>query len=280
MTPENRSGITWEIVISATIAALADALVSVLLSRFTTLDWIIVIIAGIPGGILVYLGVRKLYQRKSMAKKNTSASLYALPVHKKVYDKNTLDILAEMGLISGNIELENSNVDPINCMKQTQRNLDFMGIFGSKWVTIPVIRAEFVNFLKRIDGRKGLVRFLLLDPDSISFQKLHGDRLGAISPEVLDHWNNLCKEFSCLEVRLYSQYPCFRLVFIDGKCLALSRYHSEREEYYKSRFGWDAPNLLFDADSPWSLFDAFALYFGEVWSTSKKISDRFHKKVR
>ena len=48
--------------------------------------------------------------------------------------------------------------------------------------------------------------------------------------ESIQHFLKLAHEYSCLEVRFYDQIPCFRLVFIDDRIVAVSRYKMDKEE--------------------------------------------------
>lgn len=179
-----------------------------------------------------------------------------------------LETLQGVGIVDCTTKLTESRFEPIECMKQAKRKLFFMGIVGSKWVTEPRIRDEFRQFLNRIQSQGGAVRFLMINPRGDKFRQLKSLRGGNISAESLKHFRSLIKEFPCLSVRLYDQMPCFRIVLIDDKTLALSKYRIDREGYFQSKFGWEAPHLIIDASAPWSFYDPFDAYYQQVWELS------------
>jgi len=169
-------------------------------------------------------------------------------------------------------QLEGSIFEPSGCMEATERKLYFMGILGSKWVIEPHVRSEFVAMLKRVAARKGVVQFLLIDPAGPYFDRLRVLRDGAISTEPIAIWRELALEHDCLEVRLYNQWPCFRLIFLDGNTLVVSRYKTDREGYSKTKFGWEAPHMVLSTNKTWSLFDAFDLYYDQVWENARDVA--------
>ncbi|MDD5312323.1 MAG: hypothetical protein PHO26_04735 [Dehalococcoidia bacterium] len=177
-------------------------------------------------------------------------------------------VLREMGIFCGTYRLSASKWEPLQCMSRSQRKLWFMGIVGSKWVSEEYVFAEFKKFARRIQARNGEVRFLLMNPEGKAISRLKVLRGGALSVESLERFKELMAEFECLQVRLCDQMPSFRLVFIDDKTVAVSRYKLDKESYYQSRFGWEAPHLVIHADAPWSLYDAFEYFYEQVWDTS------------
>jgi hypothetical protein len=177
-------------------------------------------------------------------------------------------VLKEMGVVEGTFRLSESRWEPIQCMAQTRRKLRFMGIVGSKWVSQDHVHAEFQQFSRRIQAKNGEIRFLLMNPKGTAISRLRTLRGGALSVESLERFKSLMEEFNCLQVKLCDQMPSFRLVFIDDRIVAISRYKLDKEGYYQSRFGWEAPHLVIDSSAPWSLYDAFECFYDQVWNTS------------
>jgi len=177
-------------------------------------------------------------------------------------------VLKEMGIINGTFRLSESNWEPLQCMAQTRRKLWFMGIVGSKWVSQEHVHAEFQQFSRRIQAKNGEIRFLLMNPRGTAISRLKTLRGGALSVESLERFKSLMEEFNCLQVKLCDQMPTFRLVFIDDRMVAVSRYKLDKAGYYQSRFGWEAPHLVIDSSAPWSLYDAFESFYDQVWNTS------------
>ncbi len=179
-----------------------------------------------------------------------------------------LHVIAEVGIVAATGELSDSKYEPTQCMASARHSLWFMGVLGSKWVVVPHVRAEFEQFLRRIEARGGTVRFLLTNPNGVEFDKLKSLREGAISVESLDHFARLQERFKCLKVRLYDELPCFRLVFLDQQTVAVARYRVDREGYFQSKFGWDAPHVAITANAPWSFYEPFERYFEQIWESA------------
>lgn len=176
-----------------------------------------------------------------------------------------LEALRQLGIEDATAQLSRSGLEPTECMQKARNSLSFMGIFGSKWVQLPPIRARFREFLANVEERSGHVRFLLMDPASAAFKKLERQREGGISAEALEHFSRLADEFPCLSVRLYQHLPHFRLVFLDEEIAAVARYRNDKEGYNAGEFGWRAPHLVIRRSPPWSLYEAFRLYYEDAW---------------
>lgn len=182
-----------------------------------------------------------------------------------------LSVLQELGIVDCATRLESSRFEPKVCVQTTKRNLAFMGILASKWVEQGHVRGDFENLVKRIQPHDGRVRFLLIDPGSQSFKRLRAQRGGSISTGSISTLRTLTRKYSNFQVRLYDQLPTFRLLFVDEQILALSRYKIDQEGYFQSQYGWEAPHLVIEASAPWTLYDAFAIYFEEIWNRSKPL---------
>jgi pyrimidine deaminase RibD-like protein len=182
-----------------------------------------------------------------------------------------LQVLSELGIVGTVSRLAYSKYEPLECMQSSRHRLRFMGIVGSKWVSEVAVRSEFGRFLSHVSSFGGEVKFLLMDPVSEGFRHLRDQRGGAVSAESLRHFRRLLSRYSCLEVRLYDTAPCFRLVFIDNSTLAVSRYKVDRDGYFESKYGWEAPHLVLTSDAPWSLYYPFESYYNTVWKSAKAL---------
>lgn len=191
-------------------------------------------------------------------------------------DRELLSILKSVGIVSATTNLTATQFEPKEVMHRTHRHLLFMGILGSKWVNSH--GAVFESFLKRVEQRHGEVKFLLIDPEGQSYNKLEILREGAIKEESLDKLYALSNQYRCLSVKLYDELPSFRLIFIDEKILAISRYKLDREGHFSSKFGWEAPHVIVTANADWSLFYSFEQLFHTIWSKSKDLKDYVSRK--
>jgi hypothetical protein len=179
-------------------------------------------------------------------------------------------VLKEMGIVNATPQLAKSNWEPQECMDRARKSLMFLGTLGTKWVD-GACRTEFARFLAGIQARRGKVRFLLINPKGESFKLLQGMRGEPLGVNMVP-FSDLLNEYSCLQIRLYDTLPCLRLVFIDGDWLAVSSYVVDQKEYVRANRGWAAPQLIVTCAAPYSLYDAFALYFETLWNASENLT--------
>jgi len=264
MSSVGNSSSRTETMISAVIGAVVQVVLTIILTSWTQLNIPFAVIAVLPIAFAAVVAFRFLLKRQKRNEEKDRAAQHEA----KCEADEVSTVLKEMGIIGCTSRLTESKYEPVQCMKQARRRLYFMGILGSKWVTEPHIRAEFRQFLSRIQYQGGFIRFLMINPEGEAFKRLRNYRGGAISAESLGHFRALVEEFPCLQVRLYDQLPCFRLVFIDDSMLAVSRYKIDKEGYFQSKYGWEAPHLVIDSTAPWSLYDAFELYYQQIWDVS------------
>lgn len=266
---ENRS----ETIIGAVIGAIVQVILTILLTSTISPDVLTAVLIALPVAVVAYVAFRFTFDR--WQKRRASQSVPASAVQQtnplttdSVISDDLLVVLEEMGITGATTILTKSRYEPLECIRQTRRKLFFMGILGSKWVE-PQMRDEMKLFLERVHDRGGSVRFLLINPNGRAYRQLKSRR--GITAESLKQFRSLCRDFPCLQVRLYDHVPCFRLVFIDDQLLALSRYKMDKEGYFQSRFGWEAPHLVIRADAPWSLYEAFELHFQQVWDIAQAL---------
>jgi hypothetical protein len=136
---------------------------------------------------------------------------------------------------------------------------------------------QFDGFLKRMNGlyratkgAHGRVRFLLLGPKSVAFNRLNvaSEYRGGIDAKSINDLGLLSKTYPCFKLKLYSHTPCFRLTFIDEMEVAFAPYRFLGAGVFGPGLGQQAPHLLIRRDSihSWSLYDTFERYFEQLWS--------------
>lgn len=176
-----------------------------------------------------------------------------------------------IGITSFSPTLDHSIYTPNECMKRIQKHLIFMGILGSKWV----FENEFEKFLNRINSKHGEIKFLLINPKGKAFSHLAELREGLIKTDSLVKFYNYSKKYPMLRVKLYDDLPSFRLIFLDERSVAVSRYKLDKEGHFESKFGWENPHLIISSDKDWSLYHPFEQYFYYIWDRSQDIEDYF-----
>lgn len=188
-------------------------------------------------------------------------------------DANFLEALSDLGITGTTSKLTNSQFEPAQCMASASQSLFFMGILGSKWVEN---LAAFEEFVAYIQSKNGTVRFLMINPNSQSFIRLRTMRGGNLKDSSSEKFKQLVNDYRCLQVRFYNFIPSFRLIFMDSKLLAVSRYKLDKKGYFQSKQGWDAPHLVVDAASVWSMYEPFLAYYNYIWDSAKDI----HKVIK
>ena len=180
--------------------------------------------------------------------------------------------LNRLGIIGTSNNLSESKFKPIQCMHETEQSLFFMGILGSKWVKD---KDTFRDFLIKIQSKpNGIVRYLMINPFSESFKVLKSMRGEHLKDESTSVFKEFVAEFPCLQARYYSFIPNFRLIFIDNKLAAVSRYKLDKNKYIESKQGWEAPHLIIRADGcDWSLYEPFLSYYQYIWDNATDIKE-------
>lgn len=187
-------------------------------------------------------------------------------------ESSFLTDLGRLGIIGTSNNLSESKFKPIQCMNETEKSLFFMGILGSKWVKD---KETFRDFLIKIQSKpNGSVRYLMINPFSESFRILKSMRGEHLKDESTSVFKELVAEFPCLQARYYSFIPSFRLIFIDNKLVAVSRYKLDKNKYIESKQGWEAPHLIIQADGcDWSLYEPFLSYYQYIWENASDINE-------
>ena len=184
--------------------------------------------------------------------------------------------LKELGIINVTNGLKSSKYAPLECMKTAKKHLFFLGVLGSKWVA----ENEFEKFLKKIDVNHGSVKFLLINPDGKAYNKLYQLREGTINTSSLEKFRELASKYDCIRIKLYDELPSFRMIFLDNNILALSRYKLDKKGYFESKYGWENPHLIIEANYEWSLYGSFEELYYQIWNKSTDIEDYFNQKEK
>lgn len=182
-------------------------------------------------------------------------------------DSSFFESLSDLGITGTTSKLTNSQFEPAQSMKAASQTLFFMGILGSKWVED---LEKFEEFLGLIQSKNCKVRFLMINPNGQSFQRLKTMRGGNLNDKSSVKFKKFVMDYPCLEVKFYDFIPSFRLIFIDGKILAVSRYKLDKKGYFQSKQGWDAPHLVIEENAIWSLYEPFLSYYNFIWDTIAK----------
>jgi DNA-binding SARP family transcriptional activator len=168
---------------------------------------------------------------------------------------------------SSELELRRSKLEPQECIRQTVSRLRFAGILATKWVADSYVQAEFARLLERLDNSGGSVQFLLLDPESESYQRFSELRWSAGSVQPIDMLRSLSSAHDSFTVRLYDALPTFRMVLIDQNIVSFSPYLMDPSTD-RARTGWVAPQIILDRTAPWPLARTFETLFNETWRTA------------
>jgi len=223
--------------------------------------------------------IKKIQEMYSILKEMKIITKENLITHKKMYHNLNL-----LGVANCTDKLTDTPFTPIKCLDKIENTLFFMGVAGSKWVIYPPVFTKFKKMLSKVDYNNGEVRFLLLNPKGEGWKKLKELRGDNLSDNSYSIFKELVKNYSCLKVRLYDPLPSFRLQFIDGSFVAVSRYKFESSDYEKTNYGWDAPHLIVknekkhelvegETEHFWSLYMAFQFLYDHIWNNSIDLSE-------
>jgi DNA-binding SARP family transcriptional activator len=168
------------------------------------------------------------------------------------------------------LELRRSKLEPFECISQTVSMLRFCGILATKWVADSYILARFTELLERLDHSGGSVQFLLLDPESASYQRFSRLRWSPASVQPIDMLRQLVTAHPSFAVRLYDALPTFRIVLIDQSIVSFSPYLMDSVTQ-RARTGWEAPHIVLDRTAPWPLAHTFETLFDETWRTASPL---------
>lgn len=197
--------------------------------------------------------------------------------------RKQFELYNELGIINCTQTLKGSELEPIKCMPDVKKSLDFTGVGGEKWVKDAQLRKAFESMLLRTKSVGGVVRFLLIDPSSEAYANLYQLRGESVPFESYEKFIELKKRHKNLQVRLYDHMPSFRMQFVDEKYLAVSRYYFDKKTHDQFEGGWMIPHLIIqnatqeygstEIKHKWSLYESFQLAYEFSWDQGRDIMD-------
>ena len=224
------------------------------------------IILGVIGSILAAV-VIWLFQKTLALQFWQIVSLYLLVL------STTLSVLTvylfrslkdQADSANGKLKLiYNNKPDIAENIKGCKSSFRFLGISSKRTMSNPVVQQKLIEL-----GRdKGEIKILLLNPDSEFVKNRANDEnessrawVSEINATVERLKNLANREHINIEVRLYDQYPVWRLSIMD------------EEEMYINFFlkGQQGPQsqMLYVKNHDNDLFNAFLLEYERIWDTS------------
>ena len=171
------------------------------------------------------------------------------------------------------LHLQDSKLTPLSCMKTARRRLWFSGVLASKWVSEAAVRSKFDAMLERFNVERGEARFMIINPKSEAYTRLHKLREGNISRDSVELLKRLAEKHSSLQVRTFDKLPSFRVVIIDEDVVSFSPYRLAADPYLRTKRGWKAPHIVLDPMANYPLAEAFTLLFEESWNSGTPIKE-------
>lgn len=206
----------------------------------------------------------------------------SLKAELEFYQKQ-FELYNELGIINCTQTLKGSELEPIKCMPNVHKSLDFTGVGGEKWVKDVQLRKTLESMLFRTKSVGGVVRFLLIDPSSDAYYNLYCLRGESVPFESYEKFIELKKKHANLKVRLYDHMPSFRMQFVDGQYLAVSRYYFDKRRHDQWGGGWMIPHLIIqnatqeyghkEIKHKWSLYESFQLAYEFSWDQGRDIME-------
>lgn len=210
-------------------------------------------------------------------------------------DLGALEQIAyEVGISAdgSSLRLQGSRTDPMDCIEATNRRLFFSGVFATKWVDSSFKRSRLSMLLSRLDNemRPGRdpdehaadsgvseggapARFLILDPESESYERYRRLTGSNESPESVPWLKELAEEHPSFEVRLFDALPTFRIVILDDDVVSISPYKLRDYDHAGGLAGWDAAHVALSPFAPWALARSFEALFVEQWRVARPIEE-------
>lgn len=197
--------------------------------------------------------------------------------------RKQFELYNELGIINCTQTLKGSELEPIKCMPNVHKSLDFIGVGGEKWVKDAQLRKAFESMLLRTKSVGGVVRFLLIDPSSDAYNNLYCLRGESVPFESYERFIELKMKHKNLQVYLYDHMPSFRMQFVDGQYLAVSRYYFDKKAHDQWKGGWMIPHLIIKNETQefgsaeikhkWSLYESFQLAYEFSWKQGRDIME-------
>jgi hypothetical protein len=179
-----------------------------------------------------------------------------------------------VGLVGADREIK-TGIDPRQSLKLCRNSLDFLGIGATKLVRN---RVEFENAIERCQRPDQPVRFLLCSPDQERLEQIARNANRSKKEyqdavrESLTFIAKLRRDRAFnIEVRLYSELPIFRVMFVDDTLCLASHYvfgegdgsHLPQLHVRKAARGGREVD---------SLYYAFRVYFLRAWDAATPLN--------
>ena len=171
-------------------------------------------------------------------------------------------VLKHVGITHIAVDKKPVLVDFIN---QCDSSFYFFGISAKRTSSTPELHKK----LSEIGRRQGDIRFLLFNPESPELKRKAQDE-----NENWESWKNdiygtikrlkslATRDEIKIQVRLYDQFPIWRMYILDNKRIYLHYFLSEKQ-------GPQSPLLILESNEE-ALFWPFYLEFIELWDRSKE----------
>ena len=150
-----------------------------------------------------------------------------------------------------------------------RQQLWVMGLQANKWINYLDGGGRELRRLLEVGMSPGAeVRFLLLDPNGVTINKLSGsDGEPVAQPKSVELLEQMARDHANLKIEYYDEVPRFRMVFCDGT-LIVSCYALDTMGRFRTKKGADAPHLVIreqTKDGSWPLYAAFASHYDDLW---------------
>lgn len=192
-------------------------------------------------------------------------------------DATALEAIAmEVGIsVQGSsLRLHGGKTEPVACIEATHRRLYFSGILASKWVASRYERTRLELLLSRLDDEGGDVRFLILDPESESYERYCELTDSAEGPESVPYLLDFSARHESFAVRMFDALPTFRIVVLDEDVVSVAPYLLQTYDHsIQGHQGWDVPHVALTPFAPWPLARSFEALFLEQWRIARPIEE-------
>lgn len=160
--------------------------------------------------------------------------------------------------------LRDSKYHPKNILSSVMTNFFFLGHGASKWTSEKKL---LDSAIERVLVNGGKVRIMMFDPRKAphDFQQKIILKSIFILKKLMKKYNLRNADF--MKVKVYTDYPSFRLAFINRKTVLVGHYRT-----YTSNSN-ESPILIFKSDKEWSFYSAFQTLFDDKWERGIDIDE-------
>lgn len=220
----------------------------------------------------VVLVPKRIPQTNIHASPGPPARPQSISTRPAAVEKTDLELaVATLGITEHtSLQLENSNISPVQCCRQVVRRLWFSGIMANKWVLDPDAHTAFDRLLTRLDREEevALARLMIVNPESEAADVLRD--LGLLTDREMKSipiLQELVLKHPSFEVRMYDTLPLFRLIIVDQTFVTVGPYLNQPAALARS--GWEVPQLALSHAAPYPLAHSFVGLFEESWKRSR-----------